>query len=268
MTDAVVSRVALGVSYDGSAFNGWQTQPHRRTVQDTLEAALARFVGQPVPTVCAGRTDTGVHAASQVVHLDSPVRRTEEAWVRGVNAHLPSTVSVRWSRFVADDFHARFSAHARSYVYALLVDRVRSPLWAGKAGWSFYPLDVAAMQQAAACLLGEHDFSSFRAAECQAKSPVRTLHGLDIAQRGRFVVFSFRANAFLHHMVRNLVGALVYVGQGRQTPDWMSTVLSARDRRVAAPTFAPDGLYLTGVDYPDTFGLPELDASDEIRFAL
>ena len=268
MSDASKPRIALGVSYDGSAWQGWQTQPHGITVQDTLETALARFLGQPVPTVCAGRTDTGVHAAMQVIHLDAPVLRSDTAWVRGVNAHLPPSIAIRWARQVPTDFHARFSARARSYVYLLLEDQVRSPLWAGKAGWSFYPLDVDAMQQAATHLLGEHDFSSFRASQCQAKSPVRTLHRLDITRRGRFVVFSFNANAFLHHMVRNFVGALTYVGRGRESVAWMADVLAARDRRKGAPTFAPDGLYLTGVDYPAEFDLPLHDASDEIRLGV
>jgi len=259
-----MTRMALGVAYDGAPWLGWQTQPGGRTVQDTLEAALAAFVGAPVPTVCAGRTDTGVHAAMQVVHLDSPVVRPDHAWVRGLNAHLPPSIAVRWAQPVPDDFHARFSATARSYVYVLRVDPVRSPHWVQRAGWSFRPLDLAAMQAAGAALLGEHDFTSFRSSQCQAASPVRTMHALEIAQRGRFITVTLRANAFLHHMVRNILGCLVYVGQGRHPPEWMAEVLAARNRAVAAPTFAPGGLYLTAVEYPG-FDLPDLDATAEIR---
>lgn len=257
-------RIALGVSYDGAPWLGWQTQPNGRTVQDTLQVALLRFVGSPVATVCAGRTDTGVHAAMQVVHLDSPVEREPQSWVRGLNAHLPPSIAVRWAQPVADDFHARFSARSRGYVYLLRVDPVRSPLWAGRAGWSFRALDAAAMQAAAQALVGEHDFTSFRSSQCQAASPVRTLERLEITQRGRFLIFTLRANAFLHHMVRNIVGSLVYVGQGRKPVSWMEELLAVCDRSHAAPTFAPDGLYLTAVDYPG-HSLPDLDATAEIR---
>ncbi|GAA5234122.1 tRNA pseudouridine(38-40) synthase TruA [Verticiella sediminum] len=257
-------RIALGLGYDGAPWLGWQTQPGGRTVQDMLENAIEAFVGTRVGTVCAGRTDTGVHAAMQIVHLDAPVERAPVAWVRGLNAHLPASIAVRWAQPVPDDFHARFSATARGYVYLLLVDPVRSPLWAGRAGWSFRPLDEHAMRAAAQPLLGEHDFTSFRSSQCQAASPVRTLQRLDIARRGRFLVFSLRANAFLHHMVRNLIGSLVYVGQGRRPASWPGEVLHARNRSLAAPTYAAGGLYLTEVEYPG-HDLPCLDASAEIR---
>jgi tRNA pseudouridine38-40 synthase len=234
-------------------------------VQDTLESALALFAGQPVATVCAGRTDTGVHAVQQIVHLDAPVQRSDQAWVRGVNAHLPSSIAIRWAQPVPPTFHARFSARARAYVYILVDDPVRPPAWVGRAGWSFRPLDADAMQQGAQYLLGEHDFSAFRSSQCQAASPVRTMHSLDIERRGRFIIFTLRANAFLHHMVRNIVGALVYVGQGRQPPQWMAQLLQERDRTRSAPTFSPDGLYLTSVAYPAEFGLPATDFTDEVR---
>ncbi|MCK9512675.1 MAG: tRNA pseudouridine(38-40) synthase TruA [Pigmentiphaga sp.] len=256
-------RMTLGLAYDGRPWRGWQTQPGGQTVQDTLEAALRAFIGQAVPTICAGRTDTGVHAALQVVHLDSPVDRAERAWVRGLNANLPASVAVRWARPVPESFHARFSATGRHYVYRLLVDPVRSPLWAGRAGWCFRPLEVEAMREAAAAVVGTHDFTSFRSSQCQAASPVRTVHSLDIREHGRFLLFSLHANAFLHHMVRNLVGSLVYVGLGRQPVAWMAELLAARNRSLGAPTYAPDGLYLTGVDYPG-FDLPESDNSREI----
>jgi len=259
-------RLALGLAYDGSSWQGWQTQPHRQTVQDTLEAALGRFAGIDgrVSTICAGRTDTGVHAAMQVVHLDTNLQRRDESWVRGVNAFLPPSIAVQWAQPVPDDFHARFAARSRTYHYLLWRGRVRPPLWAGRAGWCFQPLDLDAMRQAAAALLGEHDFSSFRSSQCQARHPVRTLHRLDIEERGPFLVFTLRANAFLHHMVRNLIGALLHIGQGRQPAHWMPALLAARDRRLAAPTFAPDGLYLSAIEYPAEFQLNETDGSSQL----
>lgn len=257
-------RFAISLEYDGGAFCGWQTQPGGCAVQDAVERALAEFAGNPVATVCAGRTDAGVHATAQVVHFDAPVERPLDAWVRGVNAHLPATVAVRWARAVPADFHARFSATARGYDYWLLNDPVRSPLHEGRVGWVFGPLDVAAMQAAADLLVGKHDFTSFRAAECQAASPVRELRELSVARFGRLIRVRAGANAFLHHMVRNLVGTLVYVGLGRQPPGWARGVLDARDRAVAAPTFAAAGLYLTRVDYDPAFGLPSNE--DRIPF--
>lgn len=255
--------MALALAYDGRPWHGWQTQPGGLTIQDTLERALQAFIGSPVATICAGRTDAGVHAAMQVVHLDSPVYRPESAWVRGLNAHLPESIVVLWAREVPQEFHARFSATGRRYVYRLWADPVRSPLWAGRAGWCFRPLDVVAMQEAAQALVGTHDFTSFRSSQCQAASPIRTMHSLQVHQQGRFVWFSLHANAFLHHMVRNLVGALVYVGLGRQPIRWIAELLAARNRSLGAPTYAADGLYLAGVDYPG-FDLPELDASAQL----
>ncbi len=252
-----LSRIALGIAYDGRPWQGWQKQPHGETVQDALERALQVFVGAPVNTVCAGRTDTGVHGLNQVVHLDTDVQRTPESWVRGTNAHLPDSISVQWAQVVPVEFHARFSATTRAYTYVILNTRVRHPLWQGRAGWVFQPLNVEAMRNAAHCLLGEHDFSSFRSSQCQAKSPIRTLHQLDITQQGPRIVVHLRANAFLHHMVRNILGALVQVGQGRETEDYVAMVLEARDRTQGAPTFSPDGLYLTDVTYPG-YSLPVL----------
>ena len=256
-----MSRIALGLAYDGSAWQGWQTQPHGQTVQDRFEAALGEFSGARVPlaTVCAGRTDTGVHAPMQIVHLDTELDRRDESWVRGVNAFLPDSIAVQWAQAVPDDFHARFSARSRTYVYLLWRGRVRPALWAGRAGWCFQPLDLDAMRLAAQALLGEHDFSSFRSAQCQARHPVRILQRLDIDERGPFVVFTLRANAFLHHMVRNLVGALLQVGQGRESATWMAQLLQARDRRLGAPTFMADGLYLCAIEYAESYELPELD---------
>jgi tRNA pseudouridine38-40 synthase len=250
-------RVALGLEYDGRPFCGWQTQPSGCGVQDVLRMALGAVAGEAVEPVAAGRTDTGVHATQQVVHFDTLARRPVSAWVRGVNAHLPESVAVVWAREVAPDFHARFSATSRTYHYLLLNHPVRPALQAGRMGWFHHPLDVDAMTAAAARLLGEQDFSAFRAAECQAKSPVRHLTDATVARLGERILFRFQANAFLHHMVRNLVGALVYVGSGRQRPEWISELLAARDRSRAAPTFSPDGLYLTGVGYDPVWALPE-----------
>ncbi|OFZ70464.1 MAG: tRNA pseudouridine(38-40) synthase TruA [Betaproteobacteria bacterium RBG_16_58_11] len=250
-------RIALGLEYDGSHFCGWQTQTNACAVQDALEAALAGIACEPISTASAGRTDTGVHALAQVVHFDTQALRPESAWVRGVNALLPPAVSVRWAREVAPEFHARFSAQARRYRYLLLNRPVRPGLAAGRVGWYHAPLDLDAMQSAAKQLLGEHDFSAFRAAECQAKTPVRTLTELNIRRVNDLLVFDLRANAFLHHMVRNIIGGLVYVGKGKHEPEWLGEILAGRDRKLAAPTFAPDGLYLCGVEYPAQWGIPD-----------
>ena len=250
-------RIALGLEYYGGTFRGWQSQAGGGTVQDAVEAALACIAAEPVGVICAGRTDAGVHAALQVVHFDARVERPLSAWVRGVNTHLPDGVAVRWAQPVADDFHARFSARGRRYRYLLLNRPQRPGLWQGRVGWHHAPLDLAAMREAAARLLGKHDFSAFRAAECQAKSPVKTLWRADIRQAGDIFAFDFEASAFLHHMVRNLVGTLVYVGKGAQPPAWVDQLLVARDRRQAAPTFSPDGLYFRGPIYEKRWGLPE-----------
>ena len=254
-------RVALGIEYDGSAFHGWQTQPGGGTVQDALEAALRQIAGVAIPVVCAGRTDAGVHATAQVVHFDAPVERPLTAWVRGVNTFLPPTVAVRWAQPVSDDFHARFSAYGRCYRY-LLINRPQRPgVWHGRAGWYHHPLDVERMQQAASLLIGENDFSAFRAADCQAKSPLKTMRKAQLRRCGEVIVFDFEASAFLQHMVRNLVGSLVYIGQGKHPPEWISDLLAARERRLAAPTFSAAGLYLVGVKYEPHWQLPAGDDS-------
>ena len=249
-------RIALGLEYAGTAFTGWQSQPDGRGVQDAVERALATIAGEAIRVHAAGRTDAGVHATSQVVHFDTAVARPDTAWVRGTNAHLPDAIAVLWSHPVADDFHARFAASARHYTYLLVNRPVRPALVAGRAGWYHRPLDVDAMRVAAATLVGTHDFSAFRAALCQAKSPVKTLATARIDAAGACLRFDFSANAFLHHMIRNIVGALVRVGAGKAPPDWIAELLAGRDRTRGAATFAPDGLYLTGADYDPRFGLP------------
>jgi len=248
-------RIALGVEYDGSAFNGWQSQPDGRTVQDVLEAALSTVAAEPVRVHCAGRTDAGVHALCQVVHFDTQAERPDTAWVRGVNANLPPTVAVRWSQPVNDEFHARFLAQGRHYRYVLLNRPQRPALWTHYAGWHHVALNAEAMHEAAQLWLGEHDFSAFRAAECQAKSPVKSLYRADVRREGDWIIFDFHANAFLHHMVRNLVGTLVYVGKGAHPVAWATEVLNSCSRDVAAPTFSAAGLYFAGVDYDPAFGL-------------
>jgi tRNA pseudouridine38-40 synthase len=249
-------RIALGLEYAGGAFCGFQSQPSHCGVQDALEDAIGEIAVHPVGVVAAGRTDAGVHATSQVVHFDTEADRPMTAWVRGVNAHLPPTVAILWAHPVLPEFHARFAATARHYAY-LLLDRPERPgLMAGRAGWYHHPLDVAAMQDAFAMLIGTHDFSSFRAAECQAKSPVKTLAHASVARRGELVRFELSANAFLHHMVRNIVGALVAIGSGKAPQSWMGELLAARDRTRGPATFAPDGLYFCGADYDPRFGLP------------
>ncbi len=251
-------RIALGVEYDGSGYNGWQSQPDVPNVQDALQSALSRIAGESIAILAAGRTDTGVHALEQVVHFDTNIERPLTAWVRGTNALLPKDIAVLWAHPVADDFHARFSAQARSYQYVLVNRPSRSAVHHGKVGWFHAPLDVDKMREAAQYLLGEHDFNAFRAAECQAKTPVKTLAQLDIRQSGDTILFDLTADAFLHHMVRNIVGCLVYVGKGKYPPTWLNEVLESRNRTLAAPTFAPDGLYLKRIHYDLRWNLPQL----------
>jgi tRNA pseudouridine38-40 synthase len=250
-------RISLGVEYDGRPFCGWQSQAEGSTIQDALQYALSQVAGEQISVIAAGRTDTGVHALEQVVHFDTQVERPLTAWVRGTNALLPGSIAVLWAYPVPDEFHARFSAHGRSYRYLLINRAVRPAIHAGKMGWFHAPLDIAAMQDASRHLLGKHDFSAFRAAQCQARSPVKQLHQLDISRHGEILVFDLSADAFLHHMVRNIIGCLVYVGKGKHPPSWLSEVLEGRERSLAAPTFAPDGLYLTRIRYEAKWGLPQ-----------
>ena len=251
-------RVVLGVGYRGQAYQGWQSQPSGNTVLDQLERALARFADTPLRTVCAGRTDTGVHALNQVVHLDTRVVRTESSWVRGTNRFLPSDIAVQWCQLKHDDtFHARYGAIGRRYVYVLLESVVRPAVEAGSVGWSFRPLDGDAMRSAARQLLGEHDFSAFRSSECQAPTPLKTIRSIEISRRGAYWRFEFDANAFLHHMVRNLMGSLLAVGSGVRSEAWLVDVLASKDRALAAPTFPADGLYFVGPYYDPVHAIPQ-----------
>lgn len=250
-------RIALGISYLGSAYQGWQSQPSGKTVQDQLEKALAQFADQPVSTLCAGRTDAGVHGLMQVAHFDTEVLRVMNSWVRGTNRYLPDDIAVQWAHEVPTAFHCRASAVARRYAYVLLESPIRPSLDSGRVGWVFRPLDQGAMEEAARHLLGEHDFSSFRAAQCQALSPVKDLRRIDISRHGAYWRFEFEASAFLHHMIRNIMGCLLAVGQGLRKPEWMAEVRDARRREIAAPTFSPDGLYFLGPRYEPHWGLPD-----------
>lgn len=259
-----MTRYALGIQYDGREWLGWQSQPGGRTVQDGLEAALSKFADAPVRTICAGRTDAGVHAIGQVVHFDTTAVRESNGWIRGTNALLPASIAVNWVVPVANEFHARFSALARTYRYVLYNHAVRSPHAAGRAGWFHQPLDAERMREGATHLLGCHDFSAFRSSECQAKSPIKTLARLEITQRGAWFVFTLQADAFLHHMVRNILGALIMVGKGKMPPGWIAEILAGRDRTKAAPTFMADGLYLETIEYPEHFGIPASPGLDAV----
>ena len=250
-------RIALGLSYNGQAYQGWQSQSTGQTVQDKLEKALGQFAAQRVSTLCAGRTDAGVHALMQVVHFDTDRERDTHAWIRGTNACLPRDIAVQWALNTPEAFHCRACATSRRYAYVLLESPVRPSVETGRVGWSFRPLDQAAMQQAAGYLLGEYDFTSFRASQCQALSPVKTMLAINLHKRGAYWRIEFEANAFLHHMIRNIMGCLIQIGQGKKPPEWMQTVLTARDRKAAAPTFSPDGLYFLGPRYDARWGIPE-----------
>lgn len=261
-----IRRIALGLSYNGRAYEGWQSQLSGQTLQDALERALAQFMQTPVRTVCAGRTDTGVHALQQVVHFDCELKRDSTSWVRGTNRYLPNDIAVQWAKEMPEDFHARKSALTRRYVYWLLNSPVRPSLGHERVGWVFRPLNLTSMQAGAQYLLGTHDFSSFRAAQCQSPTPIKTLLQAQVSeikldQHRSYFCFEFEANAFLHHMIRNILGCLLSVGQGTQPIDWIEKVLTAKDRTQGAPTFSPDGLYFLGPTYEDRYGVDAVPPS-------
>ena len=249
-------RIAIGIAYRGTGLDGWQSQPSGNTVQDHLARALSEIAGERIEVTGAGRTDAGVHACAQVAHFETGAARPDSAWVRGANSLLPGSIAIQWAMTVAEDFHARYSAASRSYRYVLFNHPVRPALLAGLVGWFHLPLDLERMQRAAQGLLGERDFSSFRSSECQARSPVRIIECAEIGVSGPYILLDFTANAFLHHMVRNIVGSLVYVGKGEHPEQWLSELIAARDRRLAAPTFAAEGLYLSQVRYEARWNLP------------
>lgn len=250
-------RVALGVEYDGTQFCGWQVQEDVRSVQACVEQALAKVADHPVRVICAGRTDTGVHALGQVIHFDSEAIRSERSWVFGANSHLPKDCSVIWARAVSDDFHARYAALSRYYRYVIFNRAVRSGVFANRVSWCYLPLDEGRMREAAQYLIGEHDFSSYRAVACQAKQPVRTVQRLDVVRQGELIVIDIVANAFLHHMVRNIAGVLMTIGSGEREPVWAQQVLEACDRTLGGVTAPPQGLTLMSVEYPEAYALPK-----------
>ena len=259
-------RIALGLSYSGQAYEGWQSQLSGQTLQDALERALAQFTQVPIRTLCAGRTDTGVHALQQVVHFDCEIERDDISWVRGTNRYLPKDMAVEWAKEVPESFHARRSALTRRYAYWLLNSPVRPSLGHERVGWVFRPLNLERMQRAAQTLLGTHDFSSFRAAQCQSPTPIKTLLQADVSERKlsadrSYFCFEFEANAFLHHMIRNIVGCLVSVGQDNHPVQWIEEVLNAKNRAQAAPTFAPDGLYFLGPTYDPSYLVARVNAN-------
>lgn len=248
--------IALGLEYDGSGFSGWQSQPGVSTVQDSLEIALSRVADHPVRVICAGRTDAGVHAVGQVVHFESGAPRSPRSWVLGANVNLPPGISVTWAQAVARDFHARFSARSRRYRYIILNRWVRPAVLRARVTWQRKPLDELRMRQAAVYLRGEHDFTSFRALACQAKSPVRNVYQLDVSREADCIYIDIHANAFLYHMVRNIAGVLMSVGAGERSPSWVAELLTLRDRAQGGITAPSDGLYLVHVVYDPQFGLP------------
>lgn len=250
-------RIALGIEYNGSNYYGWQRQKEVPSVQQHLESALSKVANQPIQVQCAGRTDAGVHATGQVVHFDTEVQRPDRAWTMGINANLPDTIAVKWVKRVDDEFHARFSATARRYRYIIYNNKLRSGILSTGVTHIYQPLDEQKMAEAAQCLLGEHDFSAFRASNCQSKTPFRQVTNLSIYRQNRYVVFDIQANAFLHHMVRNFAGSLIKIGCGEESPQWMEDILKSRDRTLAAATAKPHGLYMVKVVYPESFGLPK-----------
>ncbi|QQS16901.1 MAG: tRNA pseudouridine(38-40) synthase TruA [Neisseriales bacterium] len=261
------TRIALGLEYNGQLFAGWQRQTHQQTLQGSLEAALSIIAQEKITVHAAGRTDTGVHATRQVVHFDTFAHRPLNAWVRGVNRYLPPNIAIQWAQHMPSDFHARFSALSRQYSYWLLCRPTRPGFLHGQVGWCFQPLDIQSMQQAAQIFIGQHDFSSFRSSACQAKSPIRTLYQLTIVRHDHLFCCTFKADGFLHHMVRNIMGALIYVGKGVLTYQHLQSLLASKKRSGAPPTFMPDGLYLTDVYYPKVFKLPKTAAPSKV-FAL
>lgn len=251
-----MKKIALGIEYDGSAYNGWQSQKHGYGVQQAVEKAISTVANHDVNVICAGRTDTGVHALGQVIHFETMAERSERSWVLGANANLPKDVSVHWAKPVKDDFHARFSALNRRYQYIILNQFSRPAVLSKRVSWQGKSLDVERMSRAAEALIGEHDFSSYRAVACQAKSPIRTIHQLSVTEKKQFICIDICANAFLHHMVRNIAGVLMSIGTAEQGIDWAGEVLAHKDRKSGGVTAPPDGLYFVRVEYPDEFKIP------------
>ena len=257
LSEATTFKLALGIEYDGSRYYGWQRQNEVRSVQEKLEKALSKVANHPVVVFCAGRTDAGVHGTGQVVHFETTSQRADSAWTLGVNANLPDDIAVRWVKAVPDEFHARFSATARRYRYVIFNQRLRPAILGNGITHFYHPLDVEKMQRAGQCLIGENDFTSFRAVQCQSRTPWRNVMHLNVTRYGPYVIVDIKANAFVHHMVRNIVGSLMEIGCGNQPESWMADLLAAKDRTLAAATAKAEGLYLVAVDYPSHFALPQ-----------
>ena len=250
-------KIALGIEYQGTNYYGWQRQENVRSIQEQLENALSIIANEKIEIFCAGRTDSGVSGTGQVVHFETSAVRPDKAWTFGTNANLPDDIAVTWTKKVDDEFHARFSAMARRYRYILYCNKLRSAILHGGITHCYLDLDAEKMHQAGQYLLGEHDFSSFRAAQCQSNTPWRNVHHLLVTRIGQYIIVDIQANAFVHHMVRNIVGSLIEVGAGKESIEWMKWLLEQKNRQLAAPTAKPDGLYLVDVIYPKKFGLPK-----------
>ncbi len=263
-------RIALGISYTGNNWKGWQTQPHGQTVQDMLEIALSRLsnINYKLKTICAGRTDAGVHAAMQVIHFDTLLNRKMKSWVHGLNFFLPSSISVQWAKPVSSDFHARFSAYSRTYVYLLYCADVLPALLVGRVGLYIHSLNINCLKKAALMFLGKHNFNNFRSTQCQANNPIRTIYSFDVEKRGPFFIFILCANGFLHHMVRNLIGILIQVNRNYLTFSTLERLLNGKIQNYNLLTFCPNGLYLSAVTYPEKFELIESDATKTLLATL
>lgn len=259
-------RIALMVEYDGSQYHGWQAQPGLNTVEDALANALSKVADESISLVCAGRTDTGVHATGQIVHFDTNKERSMRGWIHGANSHLPKNVAVKWGQIMPDDFHARYTALSRRYRYIIYNTPIRPALMQSQVTWQYRRLDHKLMHEAGQYLLGEKDFTSFRSVECQSKSPKRNIFNLSVSSKGDFIIIDITANAFLHHMVRNIAGVLMAIGSGRRPVSWIETVLKAKDRRLGAETAPAYGLYLVEVKYPEKYNVPSFDS--KVLFSL
>jgi len=255
-------RIAMGVEYEGTDYDGFQAQPTGKTVAGCLNAAISQIANEPILCICAGRTDAGVHARGQVIHFDTTAVRSEYAWLMGVNSNLPDDIAIQWVKFVPDDFHARFEATARRYHYHIVNTPMRPGLYNRFVAWHRRPLDVAKMQEAANYLVGTHDFSAFRGSDCQAKNPVKTVHVCHIRREGNDIYLDIKANAFLYHMVRNIVGTLYIVGEGREQPEWILNLLEGKNRTLSGQTAPAKGLSLVEISYPEVYNLPILDTKD------
>lgn len=251
-------RIALGIEYDGSQYHGWQAQTGLHTIQNVIEMALSRVADTEISVVCAGRTDTGVHASNQIIHFDCDKERAVRSWIHGANSYLPKDVCIKWGKEMSDDFHARYSATARRYRYVIYNSAIRPALFRSNVTWQYRQLDHRNMHDAGQCLIGEKDFTTFRSIECQSNTPMRNVTKLDVTRQGDFLMIDISANAFLHHMVRNIAGVLIAVGSGKRPASWVNEILLAKDRRLGAETAPPYGLYLVEVSYPAEFGVIQL----------